>query len=885
MNEYFFSSRPGLSLELGIYILATVFAVIQLVLVGSTLWMVAANGLRGPWVARFIGYWLLFYGMIAVTAVAFILTWLIDPAFAPVVGIGIVLIATTLWTYIGNPQTTWRRLLIVLALRLAALLILMLTAARPSLGVVENPKQPSTLIICVDVSESMSVKDEIGGQARIDAVRKTLERCQPTIDELLTEQNVNVVIYKFGPPDFNEATSLYTPTTPADAKRSDYGTMLSRLYDRWQTEQRIRGLIIIGDGVDNGETFPPFAEAAKFGRRGVPAHTVVVGSQTVTSETKDIAVTSIECNPSPAVIKNKMVVTARVNAYSFNGTKVVARVSINDDPKLTRVEEFTLDREKNELKIVDVPTPEVKGEYKVKVEVGTERDGKIVALPGELSGLNNVSETYLTVQKEGVRILIVDQLRFEETLLRDALRSEPRFDLYEVIRQTDLQPSDSERTLLDLEKQAYDVVIIGNVNADHLRRAAPDFLKQLTDLATKKGIGVMFLGGEYSFQGISDTTLLPLKCGPIIDKLDQLGNPLSTYPAIPTTRGIEKMFRVSGKPGQPPKAGESEEMWNRMNNFRTGRRLHGYNQITLPKGGLYSVFAWTTSEADDPKINAAGNEMAPGGSPLLVGSQRGDANKGRWLAFAGFDTQTWCVLGQFSQPKTRDGLEMHHRFWRQCVLWLAHQDEEESQVYARPQYRQMKVTQEQTIRVGMKKPDGTDDPNAPLTVRIVPLPPGQQEPKPEDLQKASPQTILTDVDKSNGQPFRKVLFRAPAPGEYFVSVTTPGQKADGAPDTLRGSAKFIAIPDISDEMLRVTADPDFMQKLAVPTGGKAMRLDDLPGFLKELKAEAPPDLGKKPKYYPDWHRNRSRGFLPSWLVLFVILLGAEWGLRRLWGMV
>jgi hypothetical protein len=38
--------------------------------------------------------------------------------------------------------------------------------------------------------------------------------------------------------------------------------------------------------------------------------------------------------------------------------------------------------------------------------------------------------------------------------------------VYEVIRQTDLSVSQSERDLLNLESQAYDVVIIGNVSED-----------------------------------------------------------------------------------------------------------------------------------------------------------------------------------------------------------------------------------------------------------------------------------------------------------------------------------------------------------------------------------------------------------------------------------
>ena len=330
-----------------------------------------------------------------------------------------------------------------------------------------------------------------------------------------------------------------------------------------------------------------------------------------------------------------------------------------------------------------------------------------------------------------------------------------------------------------------------------------------------------------------------------------------------------------------------------MNNFRTGVRLNGHSRLAPRPGKLDTVFAWTprldpasnTLAPNDPKALAAGTEFDAGvHEPLLVGSQRGDANKGRWLAFGAFDTYLWRSLGQ---PKEKDGLDMHERFWRQCVLWLAHQDEEEGQAYARPQARQLKVTAEQTVRVGVKKPDGTDDPAAPLTVRVVPLAPGQQEPKPDDERKAATQTVLADKDG------RKVLFRPPAPGEYFVSVTSPAKKpdgtpernADGTPKLHRATAKFIAVPDISDEMLRVNADPLFLERLAVPTGGKALRLEDLPGFLKELKADVPPDLGKKPRYYPDWHRNRSRGFLPLWLVIFALLLGAEWGLRRLWGMI
>ncbi|MDY3559120.1 hypothetical protein R5W23_006323 [Gemmata sp. JC673] len=814
------------------------------------------------------------------------------PALAAV---AVLLVVFTVWTYLGHPRASRRRVFLILVLRVLALLVALVTAVRPSVGVNENPKQPSTLILGIDVSESLTVKDELGGQSRADAVRKALEKCQPLFDELLAEQGISVALYKFGAADFNEATGRYDPATAFDAKRSDYGAFLNRTYDRWQAE-RVRGLVVVGDGANNGEAYAPDAEAGRWGRRGVPVHTAVVGKDT-SSDAKDVAVTGVECNPSPAFIKAEFTATAKVNAYNFVGSRVTARLFINDRPVESK--EFTLDREKgNELKLT-TKAPETKGEYKIKVEVGTPRGDKLEALPGELSALNNHSETYLTVQKEGVRVLIVDQLRWEETFIRDALRNEKRFDVYEVIRQTDATVTDGERKLLSLDAQAYDVVIIGNVNAGHLRRAAPNFLDELTRLSATKGLGVMFLGGEYAFDGIP-TDLLPATGGRVVDALSPTGDPLVSFPAVPNPNGLSKMFKFAPAPGTPaPKVFPAKDAWNRMNNFRTGELLNGHNRITLRPGGLDTVFAWTArfdKEAfdrdrrvlitpNDPNALGAGTEFDPAvHEPLLVGSQRGDASKGRWLAFGAFDTYLWRGLGL---PKERLGIELHERFWRQCVLWLAHQDEEESQAYARPQFRQMKVTGEQTVRVGLKKADGTDDPNAPVAVRVLPLAPGQLEPKPEDEKRAAPLTVLADRDG------RKVLFRPPVPGEYFVSVTSPVTTPDGKveknPDGTdklhRGTAKFIAVPDVSDEMLRVSADPEFMRRLAEPNGGRALRVEELPGFLKELKVEAPPDLGKKPRYYPDWNRNRSRGFLPFWLVVFVALLGAEWGLRRLWGMV
>src|SRR5947209_7326620 len=93
--------------------------------------------------------------------------------------IAALLIALTLWTYLKHPAATRKRVFAVLALRLAALAVALLTAVRPSVGVQEDPKVPSALVVLVDLSESMTIRDEFNSQTRVEAVRKILEKCEP----------------------------------------------------------------------------------------------------------------------------------------------------------------------------------------------------------------------------------------------------------------------------------------------------------------------------------------------------------------------------------------------------------------------------------------------------------------------------------------------------------------------------------------------------------------------------------------------------------------------------------------------------------------------------------------------------------------------------------
>src|SRR6185437_12648612 len=102
--------------------------------------------------------------------------------------------------------------------------------------------------------------------------------------------------------------------------------------------------------------------------------------------------------------------------------------------------------------------------------------------------------------------------------------------------------------------------------------------------------------------------------------------------------------------------------------------------------------------------------------------------------------------------------------------------------------------------------------------------------------KAPRQTVLKTT--RDGQPASKVLFKPPVQGEYTIVVTAPmkgpdGQPMigpDGKPQRYRSAVRFIAYPEVSDEMLLIAAAPSFMEKVAGASGGKALRLEELPDF-------------------------------------------------------
>ncbi|MEO2087901.1 MAG: hypothetical protein ABGY75_00165, partial [Gemmataceae bacterium] len=317
---------------------------------------------------------------------------------------------------------------------------------------------------------------------------------------------------------------------------------------------------------------------------------------------------------------------------------------------------------------------------------------------------------------------------------------------------------------------------------------------------------------------------------------------------------------------------ESLQLWDRLN--ATGResaRFTSLNRLKYKPSATVYLWAKDTNAAIDvrnpyPRGDDKKRPSDFGFYPLLVGQQLGTDTKGRVLVMAAQDTLMWERLGQ---PKSSDGKLLFSRFWRQMVLWLAKQDEEDAAAWVRPEFPRLAVGAKQNLRFGLRGPNGAAVTDTKFDVRV--LPPGADNGPP-----------LAQGVGSAGEP--KAEFTPRAPGEYVVKLTATGA-ANGQPVSGEATARFIAYPEVSDELQRAAADHDTLKKIAAAGGGQFFRIEDLPAFLAELSAQ-PLDINKpKPKYLPDWRRDHSKGFLPGWLVVFAALLLTEWGLRRWWGMV
>jgi uncharacterized membrane protein len=538
---------------------------------------------------------------------------------------GVLLVALTVWTYVGSRGTSWRRLAIVLTLRLIALAVTVLLMLRPSFATEEDEDvEESRLLAVVDSTPSMATRDE-GDISRLEAVQKLL--ASPAVEaELAKLGRKKIEIVKIQAADKLEP---YDPAAKPQGHGTDMAGWLDGLVRDYANGPKVQMALLFSDGGDTGDPLKTVAKAAGF-RGRYPIHAFGVGQPSSIGIDKDIALEDIFVEPKTLIAKTKFRVKVLARAPGFAGVPTDLSLWMEDRATKSMKEvkrlpghRFTA-AAKQEIDF-EAEAPETEGEVKLVV--------KSAIHDGEARRDNNEIATYADVSKEGVRVLWVEgQRRWEFVLpIRESLRKDRRFTVYE-----DFRPRLAGKQISPgpaMFDKPYDVVVIGDLSAARFGDLAT--LRRMRDLVETQGMGVLMLGGYETF-GASDWQLGTLATGFFPVDLKGRGQIDRKVRVTPTMEGTNYVLRLADDPG------ENAKIWEQV--------LDPLDGISNPG----SPDPRATVLATDPDRNV----------PILATIDRG---KGRVMTFAGDTTS-------LAWRRTEKAQLAYDRFWKRMILWLAHQE-------------------------------------------------------------------------------------------------------------------------------------------------------------------------------------------------------------------
>ena len=548
----------------------------------------------------------------------------------PVGAIATLTLMAGLWSYRSYRQTTAelsprdkRRLT---ALRMAAMGCLGLWAMGLTLQTCWEREVPATLLIGIDASSSMQRRDA-GNQkkeemtSRLDAVKEALKNCQPTMDLLYRQADVEY--FSFGasasaPRRLMEGEAPGWLMLRAAEPATALGDALAAAFDPFSaSELDMAGMLIFSDGCNNSaRTLTPEKLSALMGSRRVPIYAVGVGSEHIGSNIAALNVTEVAAADDVQAAE-KLPITASVQAFGLAGRSVQVTCRLDDET----VGEQTLDIKDNQatLPVAFTHTPLAAGYHRLTVSAQC-----LNAPPANLSGQNRGGKLIHVTDRQ-IRVLYVEgRFRYEAKYIAQALAGAGRIVLDRRIL-GEASPSQAFGERLE-DWIGYHAILFGDVAPSHF---SANQLAIIRRLVGDYGKGFAMIGGRESFSrrwaGTPIAELLPVE----IQEGGQIDQPVSIIPQA----GVATADLLAvGETDQ-----DSAALWKKL------PPLPGANRLGPLKPAAVTL------------------AQTPRGEPMLVAQNFG---KGRTLAVAFDSTWRWVLAGE-------DSAAAQKRFWRQVVTHLA----------------------------------------------------------------------------------------------------------------------------------------------------------------------------------------------------------------------
>ncbi|MDR3232292.1 MAG: hypothetical protein LBT46_01260 [Planctomycetaceae bacterium] len=733
---------------------------------------------------------------------------------------------------------------ILIILRLLALLVLIFGFLRPAIIYTKAERLAAAVNILLDQSESMSRPDEIGGKTRFQVAKEALANAAGQIAAL--QKQVEVKAFAFDadvkPLEIKNGLVQNLPEVSAGLETA-LGYSLDNIRNI-SAGKRVLGTILISDGAQRCRQVRdilPQNTAQKLRDEAMPLYTVPLGQAGLADSVRDIAVDSIQGNNS-VFVKNNFIVSGSIRINGFINQQIPVQLLFE---KLSKNVKGETKSEMTVVKMMNVTATE-NGQivpYRLTFapqDVGTFKY-TIRAVPQdkELVETNNEQSGFVRVIEGGLRVVcLLGNRNFEQGPLRQSLSASEDIN----VKYVRLTGAGKNKLETILKSEPANVFILGDVDSTFFTRSE---LQLLTD-TVKNGAGLIMLGGLYSFGagGYADTPLADV-CPVELHKADrqQPDAPIradihwsaeTPIPMLPTAEGLRHFVLRLGTDPQ-----KTEERWKQLPG------LLGANRFDRLKAGA--------------TVLAEGAE----GERLLVTQMFG---LGRVLAFAGDSTYRWQRAG-FT--------EEHKLFWRQIIFWLAKMESGvNGDCWITLESDRLMLGDTANFRVFLKTPEGGDVKDFKANVTVL---------KPDNNKETVP---LSSEDGTLAGAFRNTNFS----GDYLIQAEVVLPKQANTPEntppgdtpvketkqTKQAAARFL-VYNRNLELDNPVAYPSLLSSMAAVTGGKSIPPEQLGNLIDELIKESN-DLVEK--------RETKQTLFDSWFVLlaFVLLITAEWFLRKHWGL-
>jgi len=720
-----------------------------------------------------------------------------------------------------------RMFILLNALRIAAIVIAALFLLKPVIRYSRTKTEDTQVIMLLDVSRSMSIRDAAEDQSRIEAGMQVL-RDEPysLLQKIGDEQEVR--LFTFG---------AYTSETEQDAvfeadhEATAIGEALKDTISRLG-EESVSAAVLLSDGVNTTGEDP----GKVAGYLGVPVYTVAIGGKmSEKGKFHDIGIASTGQNLE-FIVNNKAKIVARLSNYGLHGFTDSERslpLTLKEKGDSLASVEVEFSRE-NGLKEVEVEyIPKKLGMHKLTIA--------LPIMPGETVKENNTRNFTIRVIDPKIRTLLLEGVvRTEYRFLRRVLESDPNVDLTAVVKLRKdrfyvqgVDPGvDLSRGLpvRDQDYEKFDIVVLGDIARDEFTAGQ---LANLRDFVANGG-GLLVMGGYNAFGagGWGASTIaemLPIKIGA-------------------TSGQIEGSFRP-----QLTRAGRNHTVFDGCAEFfGEGAQqvvLDGANRVAGVKPGATVLLEHPTEKVGEARMPVVAVHRYGGG---LV------------LAFTGDTTWKWKF-----QIEGRGLDSPYYRFWRQAVRWLVGRKGEgfegEDLLNAWPNKVEYEDGETVLLEAKVRGRDKEPQDNAVVEVQLFyPTPIQKVNPRGETYTETSTNFKLQHIPLGLGQ--YQAPYRAPISGIYRAIVTASDESG-----TL-GQVEFeFVVGRATTEFDRVDIDELVLRDISGKTGGKFYTLATAANLPEDLEAE---------RHEVKYHTELTLWNAPGFFLIFLACVASEWILRK-----